>query len=72
VEGLGPPPPGAQTPASGRAEVGRRRVARRVEQAALPLVQGAPAEAIVGRAVVGAVACHCSTGGGGEWIGEKW
>jgi hypothetical protein len=34
-------------------------------------VQGAPAEAVVGRAIVGAVARHCSAGGGGEWIGEK-
>jgi hypothetical protein len=34
-------------------------------------VQGAPAEAIVGCVIVGAVASHCSTGGGGEWIGEK-
>jgi hypothetical protein len=63
--------PRAQTPASGCAEVRQRRVARNVEQPALPLVQGAPAEAIVGRAVVGAVARHCSIGGGGEWIGEK-
>jgi hypothetical protein len=66
--------PRAQTPASGRAEVGRRRVARRVEQPALPLVQGAPVEAIVGRAVVRSVARHCSPGGGGgggEWIREK-
>jgi hypothetical protein len=64
----------AQTPSSGRAEVGRRWVARRVEQSALPLVQGAPAEAVVGRAIIGFVACHCSPGGGGgggEWIGEK-
>jgi hypothetical protein len=30
--------PRAQAPASGRAEVGRRRVARRIQQAALPLV----------------------------------
>jgi hypothetical protein len=37
-------------------------------------VQGAPAEAVVGRAVVGSVARHClpgGGGGGGEWIGEK-
>jgi hypothetical protein len=34
-------------------------------------VQGAPAEAIISRAIVGAVARHCSTGGGGKWIGEK-
>jgi hypothetical protein len=37
-------------------------------------VQGAPAEAVVGRAVVvgaEAVVGHCSPGGGGEWIGEK-
>jgi hypothetical protein len=35
-------------------------------------MQGAPAEAIVGRAVVvRSVARHCSPGGGGEWIGEK-
>jgi hypothetical protein len=32
-----------QTLSSGRAEVGQRRVARRVEQSALLLVQGAPA-----------------------------
>jgi hypothetical protein len=43
--------PCAQTPASGRAEVGRRLEAHRVEQPALPLVQGAPAEAVVGCAV---------------------
>jgi hypothetical protein len=64
-----------QTPSSGRAEVGRRRVARRVQQPALPLVQGALAESVVGRAViVQSVARHCSPGGGGgggEWIGEK-
>jgi hypothetical protein len=34
-------------------------------------VQGAPAKAVVGRAVVRVVPRHCSTGGGGEWIGEK-
>jgi hypothetical protein len=34
-------------------------------------VQGASAEAVAGRAIVGAVARHCSPGGGGEWIGEK-
>jgi hypothetical protein len=40
-------------------------------------VQGVPAEAVVGRTVVGSVARHCSPGGGGggggggEWIGEK-
>jgi hypothetical protein len=38
-------------------------------------VQGAPAETVVGRAVVvRSVARHCSPGGGGgggEWIGEK-
>jgi hypothetical protein len=58
-------------PASRRAEVGRHRVARRVEQAALPLVQRALTEAIVGRAVVGALARHCSSGFAGEWTGEK-
>jgi hypothetical protein len=65
----------AQTPSSERAEVERRRVARRVEQPALPLVQGGPTEAVIGRAIiVRSVACHCSPGGGGrggEWIGEK-
>jgi hypothetical protein len=34
-------------------------------------VQGALAEAVVGRAVVGAILRHCSTGECGEWIGEK-
>jgi hypothetical protein len=63
--------PPAQAPASGRAEVLRRRVAGHVEQAALPLVQGAPAEAIVGHAIVRAVVRHCSTGFAGEWNGEK-
>jgi hypothetical protein len=42
----------AQTPSSGHAEVGRRRVAHRVEQPALPLVQGVPAEMVVGRTIV--------------------
>jgi hypothetical protein len=34
-------------------------------------VQGVPTEAIVGRAVVGAVARHCSSGFTGQWTGEK-
>jgi hypothetical protein len=34
-------------------------------------VQGAPAEAIVGRAIIAAVVRHCSTGFAGEWTGEK-
>jgi hypothetical protein len=63
--------PRAQALASGRAEVRRRRVARRVEQAALPLVQGAPTEPIVHRAIVGAVVRYCSAGFAGEWIGER-
>jgi hypothetical protein len=64
-----------QTPSSGCVEVGRRWVAHHVEQPAHPLMQGAPAEAVVGRAiVVRSVARHCSPGGGGgggEWIREK-
>jgi hypothetical protein len=34
-------------------------------------VHGAPAEPIVGRAVVGAVVRHCSAGFAGDWTGEK-
>jgi hypothetical protein len=62
--------PRAQAPASGRAEVRRRRVARHVQQMALPLVQGTPTEAIVRCIIVIAIARHCSRFCG-ELIGEK-
>jgi hypothetical protein len=34
-------------------------------------VQGALAEAIVGRAIIGAVVRHCLLGFVGDWTGEK-
>jgi hypothetical protein len=63
----------AQAPSSGRAEVRRCHVAGRIHLPTLPLMQGAPAETVVGRAVlVQSVARHCSPGGGGwrRWVEE--
>jgi hypothetical protein len=49
---------GAQAPTSGRPEVGRRHVAGGMEEAALPLVERAAAEAVVRRLVVAGVVRH--------------
>jgi hypothetical protein len=57
--GIGTPPALRRQPPGG-AEVWRRRVARHVQQTALPLVQRASDEAVVRRAVIVAVARHCS------------
>jgi hypothetical protein len=57
----------AEAPSSGHPEVGRRHVAGGMEEAALPLVEGAAAEAVVRRPTVAEVVRH---GLGDRWRGR--